>query len=363
MSREAIFEASVEYFLSPIGAYLDDPTVTELMVNRFDQVYIERDGRLHLTDARFESEDALLTAVHNVAQWVGRDINTERPILDARLPDGSRVHAIIPPGCRAGTCLTIRKFKRGGLSLEDLEEYGSISPAAREFLEICVKLHKNIMISGGTGTGKTSLLGAVSSAIPQQERIVVIEDTAELKLRQPHCIYLEVQRPDQFGRGGLSIRQLFVASLRMRPDRILVGEVRAGEALDMVQSMLSGHSGSLSTVHANSARDAVVRLETLSLDERRRDSHLRGAGASRLGDRPGGATQPLFGRRLAASSANYRGAGARRKQPIPIARSFRLPDGGHRPRRQAHRRFAGDRRTTFVCRRTLRAGNGRLYQT
>lgn len=265
MSREAIFEASVDYFLSPIGAHLADPTVTEVMVNRFDQIYVEREGRLHLTDARFESEDALLTAVHNVAQWVGRDINEEQPILDARLPDGSRVHAIIPPGCRAGTCLTIRKFKRGGMTLDDLEQYGSISPAAREFLEISVKLHKNIMISGGTGTGKTSLLGAVSSAIPEQERVVVIEDTAELKLRQPHCIYLEVQRPDQFGRGGLTIRQLFVASLRMRPDRILVGEVRAGEALDMVQSMLSGHSGSLSTVHANSARDAVVRLETLSL--------------------------------------------------------------------------------------------------
>jgi pilus assembly protein CpaF len=265
MSREAIFEASVEYFLSPINHLLADPTVTEVMVNRFDQVYVERAGRLIETTARFESEDALLSAIHNVAQWVGRDINAERPILDARLPDGSRVHAIIPPGCRNGTCLTIRKFHRGGMTLDELVRLGSLSEAAREFLEICVRLHKNIIISGGTGTGKTSLLGAVSAAVPEEERIVVIEDTSELQLPQKHTVYLEVQRPDQFGRGGISIRQLFVASLRMRPDRIIVGEVRGGEALDMVQSMLSGHAGSLSTVHANSPRDAAVRLETLSL--------------------------------------------------------------------------------------------------
>lgn len=265
MSREAIFEASVRYFLSPIGAFLDDETITEIMVNRFDQIYIERQGRLHKTDKQFESEDALLSAIHNVAQWVGRDINLENPVLDARLPDGSRVNAVIPPACRLGTCLTIRRFKQGGLTLDDLLQFGALSLAAREFLEICVRLHKNILISGGTGTGKTSLLGAVSAAIPEVERIIVIEDTSELKLRQPHCLYLEVQHPDQFERGGISIRELFRASLRMRPDRIVVGEVRGGEALDMVQAMLSGHTGSLSTVHANSARDALVRLETLSL--------------------------------------------------------------------------------------------------
>ncbi len=265
MSREAIFEASVEYFLNPINQFMDDPTVTEVMVNRFDTVYVERDGRLTRTRARFESEDALISAIRNVAQWVGREITEESPILDARLPDGSRVHAILPPGCRSGACLTIRKFKRGGMTLDDFVAYGSLSEPAREFLELAVRLRKNVMIAGGTGTGKTTLLGAVSQAIPEEERIVVIEDTSELKLRQDHCIYLEVQRENQFGRGGLSIRQLFVTSLRMRPDRIIVGEVRGGEALDMVQSMLSGHSGSLSTVHASSQRDAVVRLETLSL--------------------------------------------------------------------------------------------------
>ena len=265
MSREAIFEASVDYFLSPIKQFLDDDTVSEVMVNRFDQVYVERQGRLFATEARFESEDALLSAITNVAQWVGREINAEQPILDARLPDGSRVHAILPPSCRGGACLTIRKFQQGIMTLDEWISAGSISQGASEFLEICVKLKKNIIVSGGTGTGKTTLLGALTRAIPDEERIVVIEDTSELRLQQDHCIYLEVQQPDAYDRGGLSIRQLFVTSLRMRPDRIIVGEVRGGEALDMMQSMLSGHSGSLSTVHANSARDAVVRLETLSL--------------------------------------------------------------------------------------------------
>ncbi len=265
MSREAIFQSSVSYFLSPIGFFLNDESVSEIMVNRYDEIYLERDGKIEKTEAKFASEDALLSAVRNVAQWVGREIDHKNPVLDARLPDGSRVHAITSPGSRRGTCLTIRKFRMGGLTLDHLIEFGSISPAAREFLEICVRLHKNIIISGGTGTGKTSLLGAVSAAVPEEERIVVIEDTSEIRLKQEHCIYLEVQRGDDQGEGALTIRDLFVSSLRMRPDRIIVGEVRGGEALDMVQSMLSGHTGSLSTVHANSARDAVTRLETLSL--------------------------------------------------------------------------------------------------
>lgn len=264
-TRETIFAASVDFFLTPILPFLRDPAVTEVMVNRFDTVYVERAGRLYKTDARFSSEDALVSAIHNVAQWVGRRIDEQQPILDARLPNGSRVHAILPPGCRNGTCVTIRKFKPGGLTLGDLVSYGSISESASEFLQLCVKLHKSMVVSGGTGTGKTSLLNALSAAIPEDERIIVIEDTAELRLRQEHAIYLEVQRPDAQGRGGLSIRQLFVASLRMRPDRILVGEVRGGEALDMIQAMLSGHTGSLTTVHANNTRDALTRLETLSL--------------------------------------------------------------------------------------------------
>jgi len=265
MTRAQIFESSVEYFLAPIREYLNDDVVSEVMINRFDQIYVEKKGQLHRVPAAFDSEDALLSAVHNVAQWVGRRIDHENPILDARLPDGSRVNAVLPPGARKGVCVTIRKFKSGGMTLDDLVSYGSMSLAAREFLEICVRLHKNIVVSGGTGTGKTSLLGAVCAAVPEQERVIVIEDTAELRLPQEHVVYLEVQRPDEYGRGGLTIRNLFTSSLRMRPDRIIVGEVRGGEALDMIQAMLSGHSGSLTTVHANAARDALVRLETLSM--------------------------------------------------------------------------------------------------
>ena len=265
MQREAIFEASLDYFLSPISEFLRDDTVTEVMVNGHTEVYIERRGRLELTGASFPSADALLSAVHNIAQYVGREIDENRPVLDARLPGGSRVHAIIPPSARRGTYLTIRKFSRDVLSLDTLIRYGSLTEQAKEFLEICVRLHKNMIVSGGTGTGKTSLLNALSTAIPEEERIVIIEDSSELRLQQPHSLYLESQQADAYGKGALTIRQLFVASLRMRPDRIVVGEVRSGEALDMIQSMISGHAGSLTTVHASSPRDAMVRLETLSL--------------------------------------------------------------------------------------------------
>lgn len=265
MSRQAIFEASVDYFLEPIGPLLDDESISEIMVNGFEDVYIERDGKVEHTEFRFPSDDALLSAIHNVAQWVGREITEEHPVLDARLPNGWRVHAVIPPSARTGTYMTIRKFTRRVLTLEDLIDFGSLSEAAKEFLEICVRLHKNMLISGGTGTGKTVLLGAISRAIPEEERIIVIEDTSELRLIQKHCLYLEAQHADRAGRGGLTVRQLFINSLRMRPDRIIVGEVRSGEALDLIQSMISGHAGSLSTIHANSAYDALIRLETLSL--------------------------------------------------------------------------------------------------
>lgn len=226
ISREQIFAASLDYFLDPIKVYLEDETVTEIMVNGHDEIFVERRGQLEETNARFESADALLSAVHNVAQYVGREIDEMRPILDARLPNGSRVHAVIPPSARRGTYLTIRKFSKDRLTLQDLIDYGSLSEPAREFLEICVRLRKNMIVSGGTGTGKTSLLNALSKAIPEEERVVVIEDSSELKLSQKHCLYLESQQGDALGRGKLTIRQLFVASLRMRPDRILVGEVR-----------------------------------------------------------------------------------------------------------------------------------------
>lgn len=265
MSRETIFEASLAYFLSPIGELLEDESVTEVMVNGYDEIYFERSGRLHETSLRFPSEDALRSAVNNVAQYVGREIDEDRPILDARLPDGSRVHAVIPPSARRGTYLTIRKFKRDSFRLDDFVKLGSLNDRVAEFLRIAVKLRKNIIVAGGTGTGKTTMLNAVSTAIPEEERIVVIEDSSELKLQQKHCLYLEAQTADVYGQGEVTIRDLFKASLRMRPDRVIVGEVRSGEALDMVQSMISGHSGSMTTVHATTPADAMVRLETLSL--------------------------------------------------------------------------------------------------
>lgn len=265
MSRETIFEASARYFLQPIIPFMEDDAVTEIMVNGHEEVYIERQGRLERTGAQFDSEDALLSAIHNVAQWVGREISEEHPVLDARLPDGSRVHAVIPPAARTGIYLTIRRFSRQTLTIEKLIALESLSEELWEFLRLCVRMRKNLLISGGTGTGKTVLLGAIARAIPDAERIVVIEDTSELRLVQPHTLYLEARHAGRFAREGLDVRQLFVNSLRMRPDRIIVGEVRGGEALDMIQSMISGHSGAMSTIHANTARDALARLEILSL--------------------------------------------------------------------------------------------------
>ena len=263
MSRTSVFEASLAYFLQPIARPLADEAVTEIMVNGPDRIFIERNGKLEQISAKFEDEDALLSAIHNLTQYVGRDISEEQPILDARLPTGARVHAIIPPASRTGPCLTIRKFRPDVLSLDDIVRLGTVSPAAREFLELCIRLRKNLIIAGASGAGKTSLLGAFAEAIPADERILVIEDTSELRLRQPHLVQLESRSAS--GGEGVTLRQLFIAALRMRPDRILVGEVRGGEALDMLQAMLSGHSGGLSTVHAATPRDALVRLETLSL--------------------------------------------------------------------------------------------------
>ncbi len=265
MSLQAVFEASLRYFLSPIGEYLEDPSVTEIMVNGPRQIFVERKGCIEKTDAFFPDEDSLRSAVNNLAQSVGREINERHPVLDARLPDGSRVHVIIPPGARHGTCITIRKFSRNPLTLDDLMRFGSLTDSSREFLEVCVALRKNVIVAGGSGTGKTSMLGALSGAIPETERIIVIEDTSELRLHQDHSLYLEAQPATKSSQFELDIRELFRASLRMRPDRIIVGEVRGGEALDLIQSMISGHEGSLSTVHASSAIDALVRLETLSL--------------------------------------------------------------------------------------------------
>lgn len=249
----------------PIQRYLDDESVTEIMVNRADQVYVERHGQLFLTDTKFANEEALRRVIERIVTRIGRRIDESSPLVDARLADGSRVNAIIPPLAVNGASLTIRKFGREALTVEKLISYGSLSPEMAELLQACVLAKMNIIVSGGTGTGKTTMLNVLSSFIPASDRIVTIEDAVELQLQQDHVVRLESRPANIEGKGEVSIRDLLRNSLRMRPDRIVVGEVRGGESLDMLQAMNTGHDGSISTVHANSPRDAVARLETLVL--------------------------------------------------------------------------------------------------
>jgi pilus assembly protein CpaF len=251
--------------LGPIEAFLADPTVTEVMVNSDDSIFVERGGRLYLTESRFMSVQHLRQVIEKIVAAVGRRIDESSPLVDARLPDGSRVNAVIPPLAVDGPMLTIRKFSKTAFTASDLIDFATLTPQSAEFLDACVRGKRNILISGGTGTGKTTLLNVVSSFIPTDERIVTIEDAVELRLHQRHVIRLEARPPNIEGRGAVPIRELVRNSLRMRPDRIVVGEVRSGEALDMLQAMNTGHEGSLSTLHANTPRDALSRLETMVL--------------------------------------------------------------------------------------------------
>ncbi|MCQ6271393.1 CpaF family protein [Pseudarthrobacter sp. R1] len=249
----------------PLQRLLEDPSVTEIMVNRYDQIYIERGGHLTLTAAQFSSDDHLRKVIERIVSKVGRRIDESSPLVDARLADGSRVNAIIPPLAVNGPSLTIRKFSHVPLTVRNLIDWGSLTVEMAELLSACVRARLNIIVSGGTGTGKTTLLNVLSSFIPEDDRIVTIEDAVELQLQQEHVVRLESRPPNIEGKGAIGIRELVRNSLRMRPDRIIVGEVRGGESLDMLQAMNTGHDGSLSTVHANSPRDAVARLETLVL--------------------------------------------------------------------------------------------------
>jgi pilus assembly protein CpaF len=251
--------------LGPLQRLLDDPGITEVMVNGHDHIYVERNGRLLRSSSSFRSEERLRRVIERIVSRVGRRIDESSPLVDARLPDGSRVNAIIPPLAVGGSSLTIRKFASDPFQTRDLIEFGTITEAIGELLYACVQARLNIVISGGTGTGKTTLLNVLSSYIPADDRVVTIEDAVELQLQQEHVVRLESRPPNIEGRGEVTIRDLVRNSLRMRPDRIVVGECRGGEALDMLQAMNTGHDGSLSTVHANSPRDAIARLETLSL--------------------------------------------------------------------------------------------------
>lgn len=249
----------------PIQSLLDDPEVSEVMVNNTNSVYVERSGRLFKTSKRFIDEQHVLRIIDKIASAVGRRVDESSPMVDARLPDGSRVNAVIHPLAINGPMLTIRKFSRDPFMVDDLINFGTLTPAVAQFLDASVRGRLNILISGGTGTGKTTLLNVITHSIPDGERIITIEDAAELQLRQDHVLRLESRPPNIEGKGAVTIRDLVKNSLRMRPDRIVVGEVRGAETLDMLQAMNTGHDGSLTTVHANTPRDALARIETMVL--------------------------------------------------------------------------------------------------
>jgi pilus assembly protein CpaF len=265
--RNQIFKEIIDEMLGfgPLQSLLDDPTISEVMVNGPDQVFIEREGRLIQTDVRFDNDDAVLRIIDKIILPLGRSIDSDNPTVDARLPDGSRVNAVIPPVAIDGPSITIRKFMKDKLSMDQLIGMGSISRGMADLLRACVISRLNILVSGGTGSGKTTFLNVLSSYIPHNERIVTIEDAAELRLQQPHVVRLETRPANTEGKNAVGIRELVRNSLRMRPDRIIVGECRGGEALDMLQAMNTGHDGSLTTLHANTPRDALSRLETMVL--------------------------------------------------------------------------------------------------
>lgn len=260
---EQIYDETIG--LGPLEVLLKDDSISEIMVNGPDQIYVERKGKLELTPIKFRDNNHVLNIIDRIISPIGRRCDESTPMVDARLQDGSRVNAIIPPVSLVGPSITIRKFSKTPLAIADLIKYNSLSYQMASFLEACVIGKANIMVFGGTGSGKTTLLNTLSGFIPENERIVTIEDAAELQLKQPHTITLESRPENVEGTGAITIRDLVKNSLRMRPDRIVVGEVRAGEALDMLQAMNTGHDGSLTTAHANTTRDLLSRLETMVL--------------------------------------------------------------------------------------------------
>jgi pilus assembly protein CpaF len=265
MIPKDVFQETILQFFQPIVPFLDDAGVSEVMINGPDQIYIEKKGRLELTDARFPSREALMSALRNLSQFVGKHLSEERPILEGRLPDGSRVEALIPPVAPDGPHVAIRRFFKETLTVERLVQFGSMPGIAAACLQAFVISKLNVIIAGGTGSGKTSMLNALSSFIPDGERVVVIEDSREVQFQKPHVVQLEARPADPKGRGAVSIRELFRATLRMRPDRVIVGEIRGGEALDIVQAMTSGHGGCMGTLHASYPRDTLTRLETMAM--------------------------------------------------------------------------------------------------
>jgi pilus assembly protein CpaF len=264
-NSSSVFEDSIATFLSPIVGFLADDSISEVMINGPQEIFVERRGLIEKTDAKFRDEQSLIAAVRNIAQFVGRTIDEDHPVLDARLPDGSRICAVLPPCSRKGTTLSIRKFSKGNPSFVDLINRGSITKEAARFLDVCIFLAKNTIISGGTGSGKTTLLNVLGSRIPGNQRVLIVEDSSELKINTDHVVFFETKHGDENGHGAVTIRDLIKAALRLRPDRIVVGEVRGPEALDLISAMNTGHGGSMGTAHANTPYDALVRLETLAM--------------------------------------------------------------------------------------------------
>jgi len=265
--RQQIFHDILDELtgFGPIQPLLDDPDISEVMVNGPKKVYVEKSGKLTKTPVAFDDDDHVVRVIDRIILPLGRRVDADSPTVDARLPDGSRVNAVIRPVTIDGPCITIRKFKKDKLSIQQLIDYDSLTANMAEFIRACVVSHLNIVISGGTGSGKTTLLNVLSGFIPESERIITIEDAAELQLQQDHVLRMETKVANVDGKGAVSIRDLVRNSLRMRPDRIVVGECRGGEALDMLQAMNTGHDGSLTTLHANSPRDALSRMETMVL--------------------------------------------------------------------------------------------------
>ena len=265
MIPREVFDETLLQFFEPIRPFLEDPAVSDIMINGPTQIFVERGGLLQLTEARFPSREGLVAALRNAAQFVGKHVDEEHPILEGRLPDGSRLEAILPPAAPDGPSVSIRRFFKETLTIERLIGFDSLTHDAALTLHALVAAKLNIVVAGGTGSGKTSLLNALSAFIPEGERVVVIEDSRELQLQRRHVVPLEARPPDPRGRGAITIRDLFKATLRLRPDRIVVGEIRSGEALDLVQAMTSGHGGCLTTVHATYPRDTLTRLETMCM--------------------------------------------------------------------------------------------------
>jgi pilus assembly protein CpaF len=265
MIPREFFVASLKTFFAPIAPYFEDPTVTDILINGPSVIHVERRGVIEATGARFESADALLAALRNAAQFMGRPLDAEHPILEGRLPDGSRLEAVLPPVAPDGPIVSIRRFYKETLTIERLLQFGSLSVEAAQSLAAMVIGKLNIVVSGGTGSGKTSLLNAMSAYVPEAERIVVIEDARELQVQRPHVVHLEARPADAKGKGQVTIRDLFRATLRLRPDRIFVGELRGGETMEFVQAATSGHGGCMATLHASHPLDALRRMETMGL--------------------------------------------------------------------------------------------------